>query len=247
MNININIEGIEQVRQQLGSMARQANFAASQALNSTAFSINKRIKDDMQAVFKGGATPYSLQAFRVEKSTKATLQASVMLRTDAPAGSGTPYNKALGHLFSGGTRNWKRLEGYLRGRALMPAGVMAVPGRDCPLDARGNIRQATLNEMLGSLSSSRAGMRIYRKSGGGKAQKAVGYFVVQINARSHLKPGIYKRIETGGSSVIKPMVMYVKPGTWRQFLNLQRIGQEEAGKFQAQFNVELSKALGSAR
>ena len=171
-----------------------------------------------------------------------------MLRTDAPAGSGTPYNKALGHLFTGGTRGWKRLEGYLRGRGLMPAGVMAVPGRDCPLDGRGNIRQATLTEMIGSLSSSRSGMRIYRKTGAGKAQKAVGYFVVKVGTRSHLKPGIYKRIETGSSSIVKPMVMYVRPGQWRQFLDLQRIGQKEVGdKFQTQFNAELTKAFGSAR
>lgn len=248
MNINIKVEGLEQVKQQLGNMARQANYAASQALNTTAFAINARIKDEMKTVFKGGATNYSLGAFRVEKSTKVTLQAAVTLRTDGPSGSGTPYNKALAHLFTGGTRTWKRLEGYLRGRGLMPAGVMAVPGRDCPLDARGNIRQATLTEMLGSLSSSRAGMRIYRKSGGGKAQKAIGYFVVQLNARSNLKPGIYKRIETGSSSVVKPMVMYVKPGNWRQLLDLKRIGQEVvAEKFQAEFNTELDKALRSAR
>lgn len=247
MNISIKIDGLDQVRQRLGNLAKQADFAASKALNTTAFAINDKVKTDMQQVFQGGATPYTLRAFQVDKASKQSLQASVMLRTDAPSG-GTPYDKALRHLFTSGTRDWKKLEGYLRARGLMPAGLMAVPGKDCPLDGRGNIRRPALSEMLGSLSSSRPGMRVYRRTGAGKAQKAVGYFVVMPGARSHLKPGIYKRLETGSSSALSPMVMYVRPGSWRQFVDLKAIGGEVVDKtFQSEFDRQLEAAMRTAR
>ena len=247
MKIDIKIEGLDQVKQQLGALARQADFAASKALNTTAFAVNTRIKDDMQRVFQGGATPYTLRAFQVDKASKRQLQAAVRLRTDSPAG-GTPYSKALRHLFNSGTRDWKKLEGLLRGKGLMPAGLMAVPGKDCPLDGRGNIRRPALREMLGSLTSSRQGMRVYRRTGAGKAQKAVGYFVILPGTRSHLKPGIYKRIETGSSSALSPMVMYVRRGNWRQFVDLKAIAGEVVSKtFQSEFNRELEAALRSAR
>lgn len=247
MKIEIKIDGLDQVKRQLGSLARQADFAASKALNTTAFAVNTQIKNDMQRVFQGGATPYTLRAFQVDKASKAKLQSSVMLRTDAPEG-GTPYGKALRHLFTSGTRDWKKLEGLLRGRGLMPGGLMAVPGKDCPLDGRGNIRRPALREMLGSLSSSRPGMRVYRRTGVGKAQKAVGYFAVMPGARSHLKPGIYKRIETGTSSALSPMVMYVRPGNWRQFVDLRKIADEVVDTtFQTEFDRELSAALRTAR
>ncbi len=244
--IEIGITGMDEVRRQLGALSRQADFAASQALNTTAFAVNTRIKADMQQVFQGGATPYTLRAFQVDKASKSRLQASVMLRTDAPGGNGTAYDKALRHLFTSGTRDWKKLEGYLRARGLMPAGLMAVPGEDCPLDGRGNIRRPALREMLGSLSSGRSGMRTYGRRGGGAS--AVGYFVVMPGQRSHLKPGIYKRIETGGSSALSPMVMFVRPGSWRQLINLDVVGREVVSTtFQPEFDRALDAALRTAR
>lgn len=247
MRVEVKVQGLDELKRQLGRYARQADFAGSKALNTTAFAINARIKNEMQSVFRGGASPYALRAFKVEKSTKHNLHAAVRLRSDSPEG-GSAYNKALRHLFTSGTRDWKNLEGYLRGRGLMPAGLMAVPGRGCPLDARGNIRRAALREMLGSLSSSRPGMRTYRRTGGGKTTKAVGYFVILPGARSRLHPGIYKRVETGDSSGISPMVMYVKPGRYRKFIDLDVIGNEVVAKvFRSEFDRELIAALGSAK
>jgi hypothetical protein len=247
MQISLNITGLDAVKAQLGAMAKQANFAASRALNTTAFAVNASLKREMQQVFKGGATPYTQRAFAIDKATKSNLVATVALRNDSPAG-GTPYAKALGHLFTGGTREWKKLEGYLRGSKLMPSGLMAVPGSACPLDARGNIRQAALTEMLGVLRANRSNLRVYRKTGAGKAQKAVGYFAIQHGTKASLHPGIYKRVETGTTSTLDPMVMFVHPGKWRKFIDLQKLATEVVAKtFNAEFNKELSAALGSAR
>jgi hypothetical protein len=247
MQVNIQITGLDAVRTQLGSMAKQANFAASRALNTTAFAINDRLKKDMSATFQGGATAYTLRAFKVIKADKANLTAEVNLRTDT-AGAALPYSKALGHLFTGGRRSFKKLEGWLRARRLLPTGLTIAPGSGMPLDRFGNMRQSALTEMLGVIGTQRTNLRVYRKTGVGKAQKAVGYFVALPGDKSGKAPGIYKRTETGKSSTITPMVLYVDPVNYRKFIDLDKLGNEVAAKtLQPAFEAELSKALANAK
>ena len=247
MQVTIKIEGLDQVRAQLGNMGKQANFAMSRALNTTAYAINTRLKQDMSATFKGGATAYSLRAFSVKRADKGNLTAEVALRQDAPSG-GTSYAKALAHLFTGGERKFKKLEGWLRARRLLPTGLTVAPGAGMPLDSYGNMRRSTLTEMLGVLGAQRANLRVFRKTGAGKAQKAVGYFVVLPGDKTKKHPGIYKRIETGTSSAITPMVLYVDPANYRKFIDLDKLGNEVAAKtLRLAFDAELTKALASAR
>ena len=247
MQVTIKIEGMDQVRAQLGNMGKQANFAMSKALNTTAYAINDRLKKDMATVFKGGATAYTLRAFSVKRADKSNLTAEVALRQDAPSG-GTSYSKALAHLFTGGERKFKKLEGWLRARRLLPTGLTVAPGAGMPLDSYGNMRRATLTEMLGVLGTQRANLRVFRKTGAGKAQKAVGYFVVLPGDKTKKHPGIYKRIETGTSSAITPMVLYVDPVNYRKFIDLDKLGNEVASKtLKPAFDAELTKALASAR
>ena len=247
MQVTIQITGLKEVQAQLGTQAKQAAFAASRALNTTAFAINDRLKKDMASTFAGGATPYTLRAFKVSKADKASLAASVTLRTDTPEG-GTQYAKALGHLFTGGQRRYKKLEGWLRGRRLLPSGLTVAPGAGMPLDGYGNMRRGTLTEMLGVLGTQRTNLRVYRRTGAGKAQKAVGYFVILPGDKGRKQPGVYKRIETGATSTIIPMLLYVDPKSYRKFVDLDKLGNEVVGKtFQAAFDAELVKALASAR
>jgi hypothetical protein len=79
-------------------------------------------------------------------------------------------------------------------------------------------------------------------------QKAVGYFVVLPGDKSRKHPGIYKRFETGNSSTIKAMVLYVDPANYRKFIDLDKLGREVVGKtFQPAFDAELTKALATAK
>ena len=159
MKIDIQITGLKEIQAKLGAQGKQAAYAASRALNTTAFAINTRLKADMARTFKGGATAYTLRAFEVKKATKAALTAEVALREDAPGGTGTPYSKALAHLFTGGQRKYKKLEGWLRARRLLPAGLTVAPGAGMPLDRFGNMRTAALTEMLGVIGTQRPTMR----------------------------------------------------------------------------------------
>ncbi len=248
MQVSIQITGLDQVRQQLGSAARQVNFAASRAINTTAFAINDRLKKEMASTFKGGATAYSLRAFSVTKADKVSLTATVSLRTDAPEGGGTQYAKALAHLFTGGQRKYKKLEGWLRARSLLPSGLTVAPGAGMPLDTFGNMRRTALTEMLGVIGSQRSNLRVYRKTGAGKAQKAVGYFVALPGDKSKKHPGIYKRVESGTSSTLQPMVLYIDPVNYRKLIDIAKLGNEVvANTFQAAFDKELAAALASAK
>ena len=247
MQISIQVTGLKEVQAQLGAQAKQATYAASRALTSTAYAINERLRKDMASTFKGGATAYSLRAFKVEKADKASLTAAVTLRTDT-GGAALPYAKALGHMFTGGQRNFKKLEGWLRARRLMPSGLTVAPGAGMPLDRFGNMRTTALTEMLGVIGTQRTNLRVYRKTGAGKAQKAVGYFVVLPGDKSKKHPGIYKRIETGKASAIMAMVLYVDPANYRKFIDLDKLGREVvAQKFQPAFDAELARALANAK
>jgi hypothetical protein len=231
----------------LASVEKQVKFAASRALNNVAFKANDEIKKEMQRVFQGGATPYTLRAFKVEKATRDNLTAVVSLRDDAPDG-GTSYTKALRHLFTSGTRQWKKVEGLLRGMKAIPDGMMAVPGAAARLDRRGNMYLTDLREIFGVLKSSMRNTRVFRFTGRGKQAKHVGYFVVMPGAPTKLHPGIWKRIETGSSSVAQPMIMYVRRGQWRQFIDLQKIGDQVVARhWQPEFNKEFAAAMRSAK
>lgn len=246
--LTIQITGIEAVRAQLANAGKQANFAVQRALNNAAFGINAKIKTEMQAAFQGGATPYTLRAFKVEKATRANLQAAVMLRTDAQGG--TPHSQTIGHLFTGGSRQWKKFEGLIRATGAMPAGSIAVPGSGIKLDARGNLNRAQVRELLGAL---RTGLQTVRNKNRGKTQQAVGYFVLP-RRQGKLLPGIYKRTTTGGwvgggkaSSGITPMLVFVPMGTWRKYISLDAIAQAQLRGFVADFNTQLRQALATAK
>jgi hypothetical protein len=245
--IKVEIKGLDKTLAHIAGMQKQVKFAASKALNTVAFAANAEIKTEMQRVFKGGATPYTLRAFRVDKAARGSLTAIVRLRDDAPEG-GTTYTKSLRHLFTGGTRQWKKVEGLLRGMRAIPDGMMAVPGSAARLDRRGNMYLMDLREIFGVLKSSIRNTRIFRHTGRGKREKNVGYFVVPLGAATKLHPGIWKRIETGSSSVVLPMIMYVQRGQWRQFIDLKKIGQQVVDrKWQAEFAKEFDAAMRTAR
>lgn len=247
MKINVKIDGLAATRSFLGGLGKQVRFATARALTQTAYAVRKDNQDELKRDIAGGATPYTLRAFNVEAATRDTLQAAVYLRTDAPSG-GTNYSSVLGHLYSGGNRRWKKLEGWLRGRGLLPEGMMIAPGGKLPLDARGNIRQRNLKEMLGILGSQTRNLQEYRRSGRGKQLKGIGYFVSRPGDKSGLPPGVWRRISTGSSSVVEPWIMYIRPVAYRQKFDLEKIAKRTVDRvFKTNFDKSLADALRTAK
>lgn len=254
MKISIEIKGVEEVRATLNGQGKQVRFAAARALTQTAHAINAQVKEEMKAAIKGGPTAYTLRAMKATAATRDNLQASVALRTDSPEG-GTNYTKALAHLFGGGRREWKKLEGWLRGKGFLPAGTMIAPGPRAPLDSKGNFRRQQLGEMLKILGSDIRNLRIYRATGGRRMKreefrevKGIGFFVIMPGAKSHLSPGIWRRIETGNSSTVEPWVMYISPANYRSKFDLEKIARKVVdANFQNNFDRSLADALRTAR
>lgn len=249
MQLTVKIEGLAAVTASLGAKARQIPFATARALTVTAHAVNAEVKRTLAADVQGGATPYTLRAFKVEMATVTNLAATVSLRSDAPEG-GTPYDRSLAHLFHGGVRRFKRLEGLLRSRGLLPAGLQIAPGARLPLDRRGNPKLAELKEMLGILFSGLRNIRSYRRAGRSKETKALGFFVVLPGsvASRHLHLGIWRRIESSKGSVIEPWFMFVPPSPYQQRFDLGKIAEAVIARtWPAAFNDSLTKALASAR
>lgn len=249
MQLTVKIEGIAALTASLGSQARQMPFATARALTVTAHAVNSAIKRELASEVQGGATPYTLRAFNVVGATVATQTATVSLRTDAPDG-GTPYDRAIAHLFHGGVRRFKRLEGWLQSRGLLPAGMQVAPGAKLPMDKRGNPKLASLKEMIGILSSGIRNLHSYGRAGKSKQGKAIGFFVVLPGsvASRHLHIGIWRRIEAGASSIIEPWFMFVAPSTYQQRFDLSRTADAVISKTWATtFNASMARAMATAR
>ncbi len=263
--IKVKLEGMQASLAHVAGLGKQVRYAASRALNNVAFGANGEVKEEMKRTFKGGATPYTLSAFKVMKATKANLTATMALRTDS-GGKARSYNVTLKHLFTGGTRTWKGMEGAFRRLGVLPSGYMIVPGDACPLDSYGNPPNALIVQLISYFNAFgeqgyRANMsdkrrnrieKIGRTASGYKTIGGVQYFVSRgkgmwYGRPQHLPAGIWAKSGIHGSDV-RPLFMFVRTGRWRRFIDLQKIGEQVVGKrWQFEFERELTVAMANAK
>jgi len=253
--IRVRVTGLDAVRAELAGLGKQVRFATAKALTQTAHQVREDIKAEIKSGIQGGATAYALRGFNVEMATRDNLTARTYLREDGPAG-GTPYTQAMGHLFTGGRRRFKRLEGWLRGKGMVPAGYMIAPGPSAPLDSRGNFRASALKEMLTILGSNTRNLESTRARG-----KSVGFFIATPGDKSGLPPGIWRRITTqhkgnssrresnkARSSTVQAWVMFIKPASYTQKFDLERTARRTVDRiFKDRFDKALADALRTAR
>ena len=250
--ISVRLDGLDALQAELSGYGRQIPFAAAQAITITGHAVHADIRAELSARVQGGATPYTLRAFAVTGATKADLTATISLKTPQQA-PGTPYEQSIGHLFRGGRRSIKRIEHCLHARGILPAGQQIAPGRSAPIDGRGNVRRQALQEMLGVLAAAGRGLRnlrVYRKTGKSKGPSAVGFFVALPGAAraKHLHPGIYRRVERGGESVIEPWFYFVAPAPYARVFDIEAIARQTVSRtFADTFARTLAKAIAGAR
>lgn len=263
--ITVKIDGLQATMAHLANQQKQVRYAASRAINNVAFAVNAEIKEEMKRTFKGGATPYTLSAFKVIKASREDLTATVALRLDS-GGKARSYDKTLKHLFTGGTRTWKGMEGAFRRLGVLPEGHMLVPGAACPLDGYGNPPRALIVQLISyfnafgevgykaNMSDKRRARlaKVGRTASGYKTIGGVQYFVSRgrgmwYGRPQHLPAGIWSKTGVHGVDV-KPVFMFVRTGRWRQFIDLQRLGQQVVAKrWQQEFERELATAMRNAR
>lgn len=183
----------------------QVPQAMAWAINAAVDDAKEAVVQEMQRVFDR-PTDYTLRGVWRTYATKRNLVATVQLKDNragpnAAPGSVNKGTAAAAYLqpqIEGGTRQFKRMEQVLRRAGILPATMFAVPAREAPLDAHGNVVRGFVVRMLSDLRAfGENGYRANRKAGRRKGRRAVNaFFAVRPgdNFNRHLKPGIYWRL-----------------------------------------------------
>lgn len=201
------------------TLKKQFPFAASQALNATAFDARKSINASTRQYFDRPTT-FIQNAYRVEKSTKRTLTAIVF-----PEAKRQPY---LLRNITGGQRGSKPFEAKLIGASsgaiesgskLLPVGLKR--------NAQGNVSLAALKRLTGQIGpTGRNSVFIGTPKGGNRP------------------PGVYQRV----GQKLKPLFVSLPSATYRPIFPVQEIGAKVAKRrFGGYLRSSLEKALASAR
>jgi hypothetical protein len=256
---------LDEVAKRLDDVARrQLPYATMRALNKTAFEIQQDVYATMQRKFDR-PTPYTLRSMRLERATKHNLAtAAVALKDDSPGGKGTPWVRALGHQFTGGTREWTRFEGTLLRVGILPRGLAAVPAAGARRNAYGNVSPGLLVQLLSYFHAFgeqgyRANMSAARKAKlerrgqtrqGFATIRGVAYFVSHGQMREgktrHLAPGIWSMSGIHGAKV-RPVILFVRRPRYRARIDLNTIARwTVVHHFDRHFAEALTLALRTA-
>lgn len=237
----------------------QSRIKAAQTgmVNDLAFRARQAVYDEMDMVLNPPLKRYTLTSMRVDKAKYSGEPVSHLYLNDARG-----EDKAIGHLFKGGNRKWKNMEGALLRKGLMLPGMYAVPGQAAPLDQYGNIPASFIRSILAYFQALNEGnmkqrtKKLKSKTGidketGYKTIFGTEYFIsfgpgrmsartgaksgVSYQQNQHLKPGIYSRTGTHGA-VTKPIIMFVpRRKMYRRYINLPALGQRTVDNFASQY------------
>lgn len=167
--------------------------AHREAANRTGRYMHGALTSEMREVFDR-PTQWALKGLRFKLATRARPEVNIWLVEDP--NKGTPAADFLAAQIQGGPRRRKRFEQALIAAGRMPAGMYAVPGRQAPLDAHGNVPASFIIRVLADLQA--FGERGFRPNRRGKRTGArkTNYFFVPRKG-SQLKPGIYWHMPNG--------------------------------------------------
>lgn len=235
VQVSIGVRNLEAVQAELAKLAGpQARTAYAKALNDTGFQVRRQMQAEMARVFDR-PTPYVLKSSFVQQATpnKLSVRIAPENQRDSP---GVDPQKILQAQEFGGRRRDKRSEVALRRAGILPSGYQTsiprvpYPGSD---DGRGNLRGAFMVQLISYFQASpeqgySANMSDKRKRAihkGNKRTTGRRYFVSYGRLRGHhLAPGIWAASGTGGVDV-RPVVMFVRVGTYKPRLSMERIAQ----------------------
>lgn len=232
---------------------RQLPYAISRALTETAKAVKKDLTALMEKEFDR-PTRYTLNSLFMQGATKNNLQAVVWLKD---TGGSTPASKYLGPQIYGGDRNLKRFESALKKIGILPDGMMIVPGAGAQLDQHGNMRAQQIIQILSyfrafgqqGYSANITDKKKARIAKGSKrtGQRGFAYFAGSPGG-GKLPLGIYQRFSFSWGSVLKPVMIFVKPPKYmKRYHFFEKAEQVIAIEFPKRFEEALRNALATAR
>ena len=224
-NLNIAITSdLDRAARYAGAMAKQMRYAASVALNNTAFdargSVNSATKQYLQQ-----PVPFTQNAYRVEKATKATLTAVVYAEAKR--------RRYLRFAVHGGERPQKGFERKFLGEVVasgqIPAGAQFMPTSLVKLTAAGNVSLATIRSISRGLSTT----------------NARGGFFVGTPRGGDRPPGIYRRSR---EQLFPYFIATEDGGSYRSRFPIDDVaGKVVQRRFAGYYETALARAIASAR
>jgi len=200
------------------------------------------VQADMQREFDR-PTPFTLKSVFIKPATKQNLRAMVYIK-DRPTGKNPKaLNEILGHEFSGGTRERKRLEVWLERAGFISANEYVVPGEGAKLDRYGNMSRGQVQQVLSQLRAGPDATAYKSNSTRSKRNvKRAGEFFWSRGGK--FPRGAWMR---NGASV-KPILLVIKAPVYRQRINMNAIVSRVIDtRFEAEFRKNLNEAIRTAR
>jgi hypothetical protein len=210
----ITIKGLDELKKGLSDLQlEQYPYAMKNAINRTADKAKTAVVARMDIDFDR-PTAFTKNSMRVEYATKSKLSGAVRFKDPERLSDSQHY---LYPNVYGVKRGFKKFEAALYAKRLLPSGWYAVPGKDQPLDAFGNVSSGLIKEILawfeanpinaGYQSNMTAATRAKRKRG---TKKTFGYEFFALNKPSgRLLPGIYRRVFLGDEIKIYSVFIFV--------------------------------------
>ena len=181
-------------------IARLHNFRATNipramknAANATGRYVHAALRSEMTQVFDR-PTPWALGGLRFKPASETRPLVQIWL--EEFGGKGIPAARFLEAQIQGGMRRRKRFERALIEAGKMPPTAYAVPGRQAPIDAYGNVPASFIVRVLSDLQA--FGEQGYRANRRGKrrgARKSNYFFIPRPG--SSKPPGVYWHMPNG--------------------------------------------------
>lgn len=205
------------------------------AINTVAFEVMRAEKAAMLAAFDR-PTPWLIRQLTVKPATKQDMTAvigtpeGIRDARGRVAGFGRSssgvFERVLEPHIEGGTRLSKASETRLRAAGVLPVGWFAIPGKDAPLNAYGNLSGDWWMMVLSWLN---AGQWSQQGSVQNQAEKVTNrknklqrqgatMFAVIPNRGGGLKPGVYIR-NAGKGGMLKRILLFVPSVNYRRRLD----------------------------
>lgn len=200
---------------------KQLPFATALALTRTAEGLMKRQKKEMRRVFNK-PLPYTVNAVAFQGADKRDPKPDARVFFREFAGKGTPAYKYLEPNIHGGPRRAKAHERRLRSLGILTANGFTAPGRDAPVNARGNIAGGHYTRLLaavGALGGDSTTARSRRRNKGVR-----GYYVARKGGRA---VGIRRHV--GGQS--KRILNFIGSPSYRPRYDFYGLSDRYVKKF----------------
>lgn len=200
------------LRRQLTNLEQtQLPFAGAMALNDVAKDVMTHMRERMGLVFDR-PTRFTLNAFRMERASKAKLEASVLLKDPVRGRHFLKVEEA------GGVRPQTGLEKALSQRLAYDGLIQSVvPAAAARRDAYGNWSPGERNQVLSALGAQldKAANTTERSRKRNKGR--ANYFV----PKTGLSPGVYRR-DAPGAAPVKVLNFSESGATYTPRLNFER-------------------------